>query len=321
MKSQTECAASMDCYWDAAEIECTTVNDLDINVQDWFNYDGCGILESSQAAAQCEGMTGSCASVPDCSATNFALDVGSDGLCSSRAGCQFTGDMFAVACGSGFNLDAAMTGCTSSIMAGNAQQAAECVTQACPSQSAFWDAFFPAMFTCMGVSTASCINTNDCVVEGGECSPAINAVMKDAIPADCAVRDMFTGIMDCEARSYMDCVSTDCDYDSVARCSASGIPPTITQSCTLREEKMFNTLAAGSCDNEDAQAYARIAMLESQCSAATSDSACGAVTETSSTCAGRATSHARGVVPSSAISVIAMFVLLVLKPQLSVDRK
>jgi len=310
-KSISDCGLDPNCYWDAQEGECDSLEDSAVNVQDWFNFDGCGILESTQVESQCEGIS-NCASNPDCSMSS-ELEVGSNGLCHST--CQYTGNIFASACGSGFDIDTAIAGCAANLETAaegtQGQVVADCITEACPAHGDYWGAFFPQFWTCLGLTAMSCANTAGCMWAGTECAPSLDVVMRDAIPADCSIRDFFIGTMECEASS--NCASTDCALEASSSCQAPGVAPTAAHTCTLAPERMFSYLAAGTCHSDDAQAYTRSVLTESRCAAATTDSTCGAVMEATSECPTRAASHANRVWPSLGLFLITLYTLLALR--------
>mmetsp|Transcript_58314 Transcript_58314/g.107646 ORF Transcript_58314/g.107646 Transcript_58314/m.107646 type:complete len:436 (-) Transcript_58314:178-1485(-) len=313
VKSVADCATSTDCYWDVLEAECTPLNNVEPSVNDWFDFDGCGILESVQDETSCTEETSSCASIPGC-VTTTELDVGSSGLCESQLACEYTGNIFARVCGSGFDIDNAMSSCQPDLTGLSSaeevgQAIANCVTQACPAHADYWNAFFPAFFRCLDLSPAACGTTTGCTwdVGDGECAAATEMVMSASIPSGCAVRDFFLGIFDCEARSLANCESSDCTSDSDQVCRILGSAPSTINSCTLRPDRMFASLASATCDNRDAQAYTRTVLVGMECSLATTDSQCSAVTDTQVSC--RSASHAGGIAPLCAPGLIVLLIL------------
>mmetsp|Transcript_34199 Transcript_34199/g.62559 ORF Transcript_34199/g.62559 Transcript_34199/m.62559 type:complete len:426 (-) Transcript_34199:131-1408(-) len=309
-KSMAECASSTECYWVVGDAECAPLNAVEPNVNDWFNYNGCGILEIVQIEAQCQGAS-TCASIADCISFT-TLGIGSNGMCEGQSGCRYIGNMFSSACGSSFNIEAAMFSCasgfTSAPTEADGPTIASCIADACPSQADYWHAFFPLMFRCEDLTTVACGTTAGCVWEDGACGPSAAVVMRDAIPADCAARDFFLGFFDCEARPAATCESTECTYEPDATCAMSGVAPATTYSCSPRPERMFASLETATCDSAEAQAYTRGVLVDMECAMATSDSACSAVTDASSAC--RQTSRATGTIPLSASVWSAMLILL-----------
>eukprot|EP00971_Amphidinium_carterae_P315443 6269985-Amphidinium_carterae.1 len=112
VNSMTDCNATQGCSWDTDGNECAPSSDVEIQAMDWFDFTGCGILESADQSARCEAQT-VCSAMAGCSEVqDDQFDVGSNGMCEMVTKCEYQGDMFLSACGSEFNFGISMLACS-----------------------------------------------------------------------------------------------------------------------------------------------------------------------------------------------------------------
>mmetsp|Transcript_10003 Transcript_10003/g.14099 ORF Transcript_10003/g.14099 Transcript_10003/m.14099 type:complete len:199 (+) Transcript_10003:3-599(+) len=82
VNSMTDCNATQGCSWDTDGNECAPSSDVEIQAMDWFDFTGCGILESADQSARCEAQT-VCSAMAGCSEVqDDQFDVGA-----RRLGC------------------------------------------------------------------------------------------------------------------------------------------------------------------------------------------------------------------------------------------
>lgn len=293
----TECVtASKHCEWDGSECDC---KNTEKEMQDAMGkllggFSSCGFFgKMMEALAECTTVgTAACGSNAKCNVkTGSDVPEGSvtDGMaCDSTSSCEPTSAASNENMCPGYpDFDQLMTECQEILTTSGStpenpmQQLANCLKDKCPVMGTMMDSSLNSGCSDIYVKS-SCespsAKAKGCKWDSNQCAYDMNDAMMNMMPDTCALKPLMfcSGIWEQTA-----CKQDErCVWEASESCTDedSGNPGIVEvkNECSIKDSKMFEAMAAGTCD-PDAAIFAQAMKTEEACEAATTEAVCTAV--------------------------------------------